>query len=221
MRFDSRTARLDAAPFNPDMPSRAIAMMSKNRIYALVRVLTWASFLLCPVAFSLALMDYAAHNGGPGIGLEGAGRPGSSTTPLLMIAFVGIVGGFSARMMLPDAPDPRRVSLPRVVGVCVLCFIGSMVGARPLFHWKWNVDCNNGVGIACWTLARMAPPADQSALVLGRKACSLGEPDACKHLTEGAPEDKASACAERKTACEKATWPEAACKELDDACGSL
>ncbi len=194
-------------------------LSSSSGLQKLLRVLTWGCFLLCPIAFTLALMDFGAHgdSSGPGIGLEGAGRPGAATMPLMMIALVGLVGGLVART---TGAEPR-VSILRLVGAGLLCFVASLLASRPLFHWKWQHDCDAKVGRACWAIARMTPSGDATATALTRKACSFGDPDACKHLAEGTPDDKAIACTERKTPCANGTWPEPTCKALETSCTGL
>ena len=193
--------------------------MNPSTLQKLLRVLTWAGFVLCPIAFTLAMMDFGAHGdaSAPGIGLEGGGRPGGAASPLMMIALVGLVGGFVARM---SGPEPR-VSLLRIAGIGFFLFVGTLLASRPLFRWKWQHDCEENVGRACWAIARISPPGDAVGPALTRKACSLGDPDACKRLSEGTPEEKALACSERKTRCASGSWSDTACKALDTACTGL
>jgi hypothetical protein len=185
-----------------------------------LRTLTWVGFVLCPIAFTLAMMDFGAHGDAstPGIGLEGAGRPGGASTPLMMIALVGIVGGFVARM---SGPEPR-VSLLRLAGVGALTFAATLVLSRPIFHAKWEHDCDRGVARACTALARLRVSGDPEGLALARKACGLGDPGGCKRLAEGAQADKEEACRARDAGCrEGGGWGEAGCKDLAGACGAI
>lgn len=196
--------------------------MSATPLQKLLRVLMWVGFILFPVAFTLAMMDFGAHGDAstPGIGLEGAGRPGGAATPLMMIALVGVAGGIFARMSTPEPRTP----LPALGAISILAFIASMLAARPVFHWKWERDCGNDIARACFALARLRPAGDATGDELTLKACRLADPNACKHLAEaggsGAAAGKTLACDQRKKPCDSGAWPETTCKEIDALCAA-
>ncbi len=191
--------------------------MSATTGHKVLRALTWVGFVLCPIALTLAMMDFGAHGDAstPGIGLEGAGRPGGAAMPLMMIALVGIVGGFVARMSVPEP----RIPLIALVGLGGITFVGAMLASRPLFHWKWERDCDHDVARACSALARLTVPGDPAGARLAKKACGLGDPAGCKRIADAGGDDRALACGEREKGCRKGgSWPEATCKDLTAAC---
>jgi hypothetical protein len=164
---------------------------------SLLRRFYWAATIVGPIATAFAFMDIAAHSGSPNlspmIGLEGGGAPNALPFLLITITFICISGALVARSMLTEAEE--RPSLPGAVLLSMLVFVVTAVASRPVFHAKWERDCEHGVGKACWAISQLtADPAHKAELMT--KACEHGDPRGCGEPpsdTSAAPSASASA----------------------------
>jgi hypothetical protein len=106
----------------------------------------------------------------------------------IALALVCISGAVLVRSMLTDP----RPSIPGAVMLSMVCFILTAVASRPIFHAKWERDCNRGVGKACWALGSLSTDPGRKAELL-RSACEHGDSRGCEE--PAAPEASASAAA--------------------------
>lgn len=159
------------------------------RVY--LRWFFWIGFVLGPIAAAFGLLDVGAHmEHGPRIGLEGNGAPNALPYLFAMIAFASGTGALVARAF---SPEPRP---PIIAGVIlgILCFIGAFLVARPVFRWKWELDCSRDVARACWAISELEADAAKKD-ELRAKACRLGDTRGCP-----APPPDASAQPDASTA---------------------
>jgi hypothetical protein len=138
-----------------------------------LRAAYWASFVVGPIATSLAFLDVAAHLEGPMIGLEGGGAPNALPYLFVAIAFGCITGAIFARSVLVPRP-----SIPRAIFLGFVMFFGTGIASRPFFHWKWERDCDHGVAKACYAISQISTDPEKHT-TLAAKACDLGDPRAC------------------------------------------
>lgn len=155
-----------------------------------MRWLFWVGFVLGPICAALALLDVGAHmDGGPKIGLEGNGAPNALPYLFAVISFACATGGLMARAF---SPEPRP---PIIAGLLlgIVCFLGAMVAARPLFQWKWRLDCDHDVARACWAISELQTDAAKKE-ELRAKACRLGDKRGCpkEEGEEAAPDASAA-----------------------------
>jgi hypothetical protein len=155
-----------------------------------LRSVYWGATVIGPVATALAFMDSAAHQGSPKdspmIGLEGGGAPNVIPYMFIALALVCISGAVLVRSMLTDP----RPSIPGAVMLSILCFFVTAVASRPIFHAKWERDCDHGVGKACWAIGSLTTDPARKAELLER-ACEHGDPRGCGEPS--VPEGSASA----------------------------
>lgn len=146
-----------------------------------LRYVYWACFVVGPILTSLAFLDVAAHMQGTAmIGLEGGGAPNAIPFLFAALAFGCVTGAIFARTVLDPKPSFMRALL---LGFVVFLATGFL--SRPIFHWKWEHDCAQGVAKACYAIGAIDPDPNRRA-ELTEKACGLGDPRACPSASASA-----------------------------------
>jgi len=169
----TRNATADASPYRQGKTKVPRLDRSFTRAWKTLHVFAvFAGMSGC----AMSLLDYGAHVDGPGIGFY-AGKSGDWTGLFTLLFIAGLVLAFVAQ---------GRAHWTRAWAIGALLWGLSLVAGLPtsLLYGSWEAACRDGAGRACYADVGAHPEDTPRANVLYKRACELGDSNACQRAIE-------------------------------------